>query len=400
MKSKYSLTIKATCVGYILQAIVNNLTPLLFVYFNLEYKIPTYLISIIITYNFALQILVDAFSAKITIKLGYRRVAILSAIFAGLGLIILGLTPYIFKTYMSIYIGIMIAVTFMAIGGGVTEVILSPIIEAIPEEQFKSQRMSLVHSFYCLGHILIVMCAIIFFVSFGIDNWMILSFILTIFPITMICFFIKCPIVAPIGDEKPVGRLKLFKSGTFIILFVLMICAGAQEQSVAQWISFFAEKGLNIDKSLGDLIGGCSFAFCMFASRLYFSKMGKKPNMLNVLLISSILLSFCFVISAITQIKLLSLAILSLSGVFVGIMWPGMYSLSSEIFPRGGTVMFSMLALGGDLGCTLGPTVVGAFAEIGNINVGILSSIIFSLIMIICTIILLKSKRKKEIKIK
>ncbi len=398
MQKKYNLTIKACYLGYIVQAIVNNFLPLLFVYFNTQRNIPLYLISIIVTYNFGLQILVDAFSATLVLKIGYRKTAILSNVLSCLGLLVLGVSSYLASNYILLYIGIMISVTLMAIGGGIVEVILSPLVEALPLEN-NNKQMNMLHTFYCVGHIIVVLFATLFFKLFSIDNWAIFSFVLMIFPIVTTCLFVKCPIISPNGDEKPIGRFKLLKKPIFILMFILMVCAGASEQAVAQWISYFAEEGLNVDKAIGDVIGVCSFALCMLISRFYFGTANKSFNVLKVLIISSIVLTGLIVVSTITNIKILSLILLALCGLFIGFAWPTVYAYAGEIFTAGGTVMFSMLALGGDLGCTLGPTVVGTISEFLGIKAGILSSIIFSITTLIVSIVLLKIKRKNIEKI-
>ncbi len=393
MEKKYRLTINACHFGYFVQSSVVNFLPLLFVYFNLESNMPLYMLSIMVTYNFGLQILIDLFSAEIVLKLGYRRTAILCNVFALLGFLMLGLSAYIFNDYISFFIGVMVALTFMALGGGVLEVIFSPLVEALPLKN-KANRMNFLHSFYCIGHILVVVLATVFFKIFGIQNWAIFSFILMLFPITTIILFASCPIVAPQGDEKPTKRLRLFKNATFVMLFIIIVCAGAMEQAVAQWISYFAEEGLSVSKSLGDILGGCFFAFCMLLSRLYFGTSNKKFNLLKIITIFSLILMCSFILSAITNIKIVALIVLALSGFFIGIMWPSVYAIAGEMFKTGGTVMFSMLALGGDLGCTLAPAIVGMVAEFTNIRIGILSTIIFSVVAFVVGIVLLKKNAK------
>ena len=378
-----------------MQAVVNNFLPLLFVYFNTSYNIPLYLISIIVTYNFGLQILVDAFSANIVLKIGYRKTAILSNVLSCLGLILLTITSYIYNNYIILYIGIMLSVTLMAIGGGIIEVILSPLVEALPISD-GNRSMNFLHTFYCIGHIIVVVFATAFFKLFSIDNWAVFSLLLTLFPIITTILFIKCPIVTPKGDEKPIGRFKLFKNPLFVLLFILMVCAGASEQAVAQWISYFLEVGLKVEKSVGDVVGVSSFAICMLISRFYFGTTKRKFNVLKVLIISSIILTALIVISSITSVAFLSLVLLALCGLFIGFAWPTIYAYAGEVFTAGGTVMFSMLALGGDLGCTLGPTVVGMVSEFLGIKIGILTSIIFALTTLVVSVILLKLKNKKS----
>lgn len=395
MYKNYGLTEKACYLGYIVQAVVNNFLPLLFVYFNKDLNIPLYLISIIVTYNFGLQILVDSLSASIVLKFGYRKTAILSNLLSCLGLLTLAVFSYISNNYIVLYIGIMLSVTLMAVGGGIVEVILSPLIEALPITN-GNKSMNLLHSFYCIGHIIVVVFATVFFKFFGIENFGVFSLILTAFPIITTILFSKCPINSPKGDEKPIGRFKLFKIPLFVMLFILMVCAGASEQAVAQWISYFLEAGLNVEKAIGDVIGVSAFALCMLISRFYFGTLDKKVNVLKLLIVSSIILIILIVVSILVNVPLVSLASLALCGLFIGFMWPTVYAYAGDIFTAGGTVMFSMLALGGDLGCTLGPTLVGFVSEFAGIKIGILSSTVFSFIMLTVCLALCKMTIKMD----
>ncbi|MBO5851591.1 MAG: MFS transporter [Clostridia bacterium] len=395
LNKNYNKTLYACCFGYIVQSVVNNFLPLLFAHFATFYGIPFYLISFIVFYNFGLQIIVDSFSANLTLKLGYRKTAILSCVIAMLGLLVLGVTSIFTKNSVVIYIAILISVTFMAVGGGITEVILSPLVEALPLNN-KSAKMNLLHSFYCVGHILVVVLATLFFKFIGIDFWFIFSLILTLVPIVGILLFINCPIITPQGDDKPVKKLQLFKNKTFILFFIIMIMAGSMEQAVAQWISFYAEEGLQVDKATGDVIGVLTFATFMFISRLFF---GLKKNNFNVgksLFICALLMVVTIILSAIIPQKFVSLLLFSLSGLFVGLTWPGTYAYAGETFKAGGTVMFSLLALGGDIGCTLGPSLVGVISEFTSLEIGVLSSIIFPIIMAVLTFILLKRNKNSE----
>ena len=266
MAKRYGLTVTACSMGYVVQALVNNFLPLLFVYFASAYQIPVYLISTIIAYNFALQILVDTLSSSFILKIGHRAACIVSGAVAGFGLIILAVTPFVVSGYLSIYIGVMIAVTFMATGSGLSEVLLSPIIEALPFED-KSSKMSFLHSFYCFGHLFLILVATVFFVIFGVEKWHILAVILIIIPLVEILFFSFCPIIKPEGDTVRIRKRDLFKNKRFLLLLVLMVSAGASEQAIAQWASYFAESGLNVSKTMGDLVGASAFALFMFLSR-------------------------------------------------------------------------------------------------------------------------------------
>lgn len=399
MGRRYGITLGACSMGYVVQAMVNNFLPLLFVYFASAYKIPVFLISTIIAYNFALQILVDTLSASFIIKVGHRTACIFSAVVAGLGLIILAVTPVILSGYLQIYLGIMVAVTFMASGSGLSEVLLSPIIEALPYED-KSSKMSFLHSFYCLGHLFLILIATLFFVLFGVSKWQILSLLLIVIPIIEIVLFSFCPIIKPKGDEKLIKKKDLFKNKRFILLFILMIAAGASEQAIAQWASFFAESGLNVTKTTGDLVGASAFALFMFISRFLHGLSGKKFNVSSIILICSIGLTACYLLTVFQPSAVLSLVFISLCGFFVGIAWPGVYSIGGDLFASGGTAMFSMLALGGDVGCTLGPMLVGFIASGATMKLGILIATIFPLILLVGMVVLRKNAKEDLIKLR
>ena len=393
MNKNYNLTLTACSVGYILQAAINNLLPLLFVYFNREYGIPLYFITGLVSYNFVLQIFVDIFSSKAIIKLGYRYSGMLSAGFGLVAFVILGFTPILFRGTVEIFISVLLAVTLMAIGSGLSEVALSPIVEALPFDN-KSSKMSFLHSFYPLGHLFVILLATAFFWLFGIQNWNYLAFFIIIIPVVEILLFIKSPIVNPSEEEKTVKKLQLFKDKTFLLLFILMIGAGASEQAIAQWASYFAESGLKVSKTTGDLIGASAFALLMFVSRLTYGLSKDKLNLNKLITVCAVCLIACYLLSVLQPNAIVSLIFVALCGLFVGIMWPGLYSIGGKLFTSGGTAMFSMLALGGDLGCTLGPLVVGALASELSVQAGVLLATVFPIILFIGMLLLKKGEKK------
>lgn len=399
MTKKYGLTVTACSTGYIVQALVNNFLPLLFVYFASAYQIPVYLISTVIAYNFILQILIDSLSSSFILKIGHRAACIFSGASAAFGLILLALTPLVLSGYLKIYVGIMVAVTFMATGSGLSEVLLSPIIEALPFEN-KSSKMSFLHSFYCLGHLCLVLVSTLFFVLFGVERWFILTLILAIVPLVEVAFFCVCPIIKPLGDDVVVRKKDLLKNKRFLLLLMLMVSAGACEQAIAQWASYFAESGLNVSKTMGDLVGTSAFALFMFLSRFLHGLSGRKFNVSTLILICSIGLTSCYLLTVLQPSAILSLVFISLSGFFVGIVWPGVYSIGGDLFSSGGTTMFSMLALGGDVGCTLGPSLVGFVASGSSMKIGILFATIFPVILLIGMITLKKTAKEELIKLR
>lgn len=395
IKGNFKLTIKACFVGYIVQAIVNNFIPLLFLTFQSSYGIPLNKITLLITINFGVQLLVDALAIAFVDKIGYRTSMVLAHGCATAGLICLTIFPDLFSDP---FVGLLIAVVIYAIGGGLLEVLVSPVMEACPTDN-KEKAMSLLHSFYCWGHVGVVLLSTLFFFLFGIDNWKILALFWALIPFLNMIAFTKVPIASLIDEgESGLSIKELFSTKSFWVILLMMLCAGASEQSVSQWASTFAEKGLNISKTLGDLAGPMTFATLMGLSRLFYGKYGEKINLerfMNFSLLLCIVSYLCIVFAPLPAISLLGCA---LSGLSVGILWPGTFSIAAASIKGGGTAMFALMALAGDLGCAGGPTLVGMVSNRfdGNLKLGILAAIIFPVLLLL-GIMLNKSLRNKRI---
>ena len=392
MKSQYNKTITACFVGYIVQAIVNNFTPLLFLFFQKCYHIPISQITLLVSFNFGIQLLVDFLSVRFVDKIGYRISMIIAHVLAAAGLFLLTVLPEILPVS---FIGILIAVMINAVGGGLLEVLVSPVVEACPSDN-KEKAMSLLHSFYCWGHAGVVLISTVFFYVVGIDNWKILGIIWAVIPIGNAFVFSKVPIAPLLEDgDTGLGLKELFRMKIFWILLIMMICAGASEQAVSQWASAFAEKGLGISKAAGDLAGPMAFAVLMGISRLFYGKYGDRINLEHFMIYSSFLCIFSFLGISLFSIPLLNLIACAVCGLSVGIMWPGTFSKASAALPKGGTAMFALLALGGDIGCSGGPTLVGmvsgAFGD--NLKMGILAGIIFPVLLLIGVILCSRQKK-------
>lgn len=355
MKFTAKHTMFASFTGYITQAIVNNLAPLLFVTFQREFNVPLDKIGYIIFINFFVQILVDMVAAKYADKVGYRKCVCAAHILNVVGLAGLGVFPYVFG---NAYVGIVTATVINAIGGGLLEVVVSPIVEAIPGDG-KSAQMSLLHSFYCWGQVGVVLLSTAYFVAFGVENWRYLCFLWAIIPFLNTFMFLKVPIWSLVSDEEKTPFLQLLKNKVFWVFLILMLCAGASEIAMSQWSSLFAEVGLKVSKSVGDLLGMCMFAVLMGISRVYFGIMGDKIKIENGLIISSVLCIISYMITSFSTNPIVSLIGCGMCGLSVGLMWPGTYSMAAKFFPAGGTTMFAVLALAGDMGCSTGPTIVG-----------------------------------------
>lgn len=393
MKMNYKKTMIACFIGYIVQAIINNFVPLLFVTFQNTYQISLSNITLLITINFIVQLIVDFLSASFIDKIGYRTSIIIAHVFSALGLISLTFLPELLP---NAFIGILISVILYAIGGGLIEVLISPIMEACPTDN-KEKVMSLLHSFYCWGHMGVVLISTIFFAILGINNWKILALIWSIIPLINLILFIKVPIYSlNDNNEKGLSISKLFRKKIFWVLILMMLCAGASEQAVSQWASTFAEQGLGVNKTIGDLAGPMAFALMMGISRLIYGKYGHKLNLDRFMQFSGILCIISYLCIGLIQIPLIGLIGCAICGFSVGILWPGTFSKASNSIKNGGTALFALLALAGDLGCSTGPTLAGFVSSAfnNNLHLGILFASIFPVLLLVGLMLLKRLSQK------
>ena len=383
MKTDYRKTVTACFVGYIVQAIVNNFAPLLFLTFQRSYLIPLPQITLLVTLNFGIQLLVDLLSVGFVDRIGYRASMILAHACSALGLAALALLP---ERMPSPYAGILCAVVLYAVGGGLLEVVVSPVVEACPTDS-KERAMSMLHSFYCWGHVGVVLLSTLFFTLAGVAHWKLLALLWALVPLGNMFVFFRVPIAPLIPKGEQGMRLReLFTSRLFLLFLLMMICAGAGEQAVSQWASAFAEKSLGISKTAGDLAGPMAFAVLMGASRAFYGKAGGRLNLDRFMTGSCILCIASYLLISLAAHPLVSLSGCALCGLSVGIMWPGSFSKASRALPRGGTAMFALLALGGDIGCSGGPTLVGLVSgALGdNLKAGILAGAVFPALLLLC----------------
>ena len=389
MNTGYKKTITACFIGYIVQAIVNNFVPLLFLTFSTTYRIPLSKITLLITVNFVIQLLIDASSVAFVDKIGYRASMIIAHLMAFSGLVSLTILPVLLP---DAFAGLLISVAIYAVGGGLLEVLVSPIVEACPTDN-KEKAMSLLHSFYCWGQVGVVLIATVYFKLFDISNWRILAVMLSLIPLINAFVFIKVPIGSLVEDgETKFSLREIFSQKIFWFFIIMMVCAGASELAVSQWASTFAEKGLNVSKSIGDLAGPMSFAILMGCSRAFYGKFGDKINLDKFMIISTILCIVSYLMIALIPVPALSLLGCAITGLSVGIMWPGTFSKAAASLRRGGTTVFALLALAGDLGCSGGPTLVGMISSSMNDNLcyGILCAAVFPLLMLVCLLYTVK----------
>lgn len=382
MDKRYHKTLYACFTGYVVQAIVNNFVPLLFLTFHSSYGIPMAQITLLITFNFFTQLLVDMLSVAFVDRIGYRASMIIAHLCAVAGFLFLTILPDLLG---NAFAGLLIAVAVYAVGGGLLEVLVSPVVEACPTKQ-KEKAMSLLHSFYCWGHVAVVLVSTVYFRLFGIENWKILACIWALIPFANMIAFTKVPIVSLLEEEEKGLTIKqLFRMRIFWVLMVMMVCAGASEQSVSQWASAFAETGLHVNKTIGDLAGPMLFAVLMGSSRAFYGKYGERMDLDRFMTGSGILCVIAYLCISLVPGPIVGFAGCALCGLSVGVMWPGVFSKAAASVSRGGTAMFALLALAGDVGCAGGPTAVGMISDaLGNhLKMGILAGVLFPILLLI-----------------
>ena len=381
IREDYTHTIYASYIGYITQAIVNNFLPLLFLTFARQFSLSLDKIALITTINFLVQLAVDLVAAKFVDRIGYRICVIFAHIFAALGLILLAVLPFVL---CNAYAGILICVVLYAIGGGLIEVLISPIVEACPTEK-KEAAMSLLHSFYCWGHVGVILICTLFFQLAGIGHWRILSVLWAIVPLFNCFYFTQVPIYSITEDHQPLPIRRLVREKLFWVFMVLMICAGASEQAMSQWASAFAESALHVSKTVGDLAGPCMFALLMGTSRALYGKYSDRIPLKKAMCGSAVLCIFSYLLACLTNHPALGLLGCALCGFSVGIFWPGTFSIMAAEMPLAGTAMYAFMALAGDAGCSGGPTITGFVANAagGNLKAGLLAAVIFPVLILL-----------------
>ena len=378
--------------GYVVQSIVNNFVPLLFVYFGAQYGISLIKITFIVTFNFILQLMIDLASAFFVDRIGYRRAMLLSNFMSAAGLVLLTFLPDITADP---FIGVLISVSVYAVGGGMLEVIINPIIESCPSDN-TAAAMSILHSFYSWGCVAVILISTLFFRFIGIDLWRVMTLIWCIVPVFNMLVFPFVPLSKKLSDtQKGMGARELFSNGRFIVVLLMMLCAGASEMTISQWVSAFAETGLHVSKTVGDLAGAMFFAVLFGLSRTIYGKWGARLDLLRAMRFCTVLCVAAFLLIVLSPLPILSLIGCGICGFAVGIFWPGTVSLAAKGFGAGGTLMYSLLAFAGDIGCTSGPTLAGAVASAAGdqLKAGIAAAVIFPVIMAICAWRLFKTEK-------
>ncbi len=388
VQPNYKKTLIACYLGFITQAISANFAPLLFLTFKDTYGISFEMIALVPMVFYLTQLLVDLVATKFADIIGYRACVVTSQVVSAAGLVLMAFLPEVLPDP---FVGIIVSVVLYAIGSGLIEVLVSPIVEACPFEN-KAGVMSLLHSFYCWGAVGVILGSTVFFAIFGTSCWKILTLIWAVVPFINTFNFLSCPIERLVDDGEGMRIGQLLRLPLFWLMIVLMICAGASEATMAQWASAFTESALGVSKTIGDLAGPCLFAVFMGLSRVFYGKKSEKLELTKVMLGCGALCLVCYLLASLSPISMIGLVGCALCGLSVGIMWPGTISISSQKCPKGGTPMFAFLALAGDLGATVSPAMVGGIADAvgGNLKTGLLFAIVFPTIMILGLILLVK----------
>ena len=363
----FKSTVFACYRGYITQGIVNNLSPLFFVLFQNKFGISYSLISALILCNFVTQVITDMLSVKYVDRIGYRKSAVIAHALAFLGLVMQGTLPNVLPAP---YVGLVLATIVNGVGGGLIEVIISPIVDSCPGDA-KASAMSLLHSFYCWGHVGVVLITTLLLRLIGEDLWFILPILWSLLPLYNLFRFLKVPLTPTVPEEEKTPLKTLFTSKIFLMALLLMLCAGASELAMSQWSSLFAERALGVTKVIGDLLGPCLFAVFMGIGRTIYGVWGEKIHLTGAMVFCAALCILCYLGTALFENPWLSLLSCALCGFSVSLMWPGTFSLTSAAYPKGGTAMFGILAVLGDVGCSVGPALMGAVsgAVSGNANI-------------------------------
>ena len=374
----YARTVYACFVGYAVQAIINNFAPLLFTTFLTDYALSLSRISLLVTFNFGVQLAADVLTARYADKLGYRRCMVAAHLCCAAGLAGLTVLPRLLPAFA----GILLSVTVYAVGGGLLEVLVSPIVENCPGDG-KAGRMSLLHSFYCWGAVAVVLLSTLFFASFGKSHWRALACLWALVPLGNAVAFARVPIPPHPAEAVGTRMRDLRHMRALFPVLGLMFCAGAAEQAVSQWASAFTETAVGVSKTTGDLLGTMLFSVLMGLSRVFYSRKSKTIPLYTFMIGSAGLCVAGYLLVSLSPHAAGSLVGCALCGLSVGIFWPGTTSLAAQAMPSGGTALFGLLAVAGDVGCASGPTLVGFLSDrTGDLRFGILAAVAFPLLLL------------------
>jgi MFS family permease len=339
--------------------------------------------------NFATQLAVDLICSPILDRFGFRFFAVAGHICAALGLVMFALCAWL---PVLAYTGFVAATVLFSIGGGMLEVVVSPIINALPARE-KSAMMSLMHAFYCWGQVAVVMLTTIFLYAFGTLAWPLAYLFWALLPFANGLVFTRCPIAASVPQEKRSSPGRIVRSPLFIVVMLIILFAGASELTMSQWTSAYAESMLNVPKVIGDMLGMSLFAVMMGIGRTINGIIGSNKNLRGLMTAGGILTAACYLTTALTQNAAAGLAACALCGLGVSLMWPGALSLAVEAFPLAGSWLMAFMAAAGDMGGSIGPQLAGFIADQSDLRASLLVSAVFPVGIVLCVIAERKIKK-------
>lgn len=362
-QKNYRLTIRACYLVQIAVAALLNVTPILFYFLMSLYNLKLADLGILVLITFIITIAVNLALSRFVDKIGFRLLMIIGTLLAGFGLIAFSVSPFIFKN--NVFLGFIISTVIIALGSGVFQLLVSPIINSLPIKD-KSGRLARLHSFYAWGAIFTVAFTTLTLelikTSLGDKFWFLIPLILSVIPFVCLVLFIFAPLESPAKEAKQ-SMKKIILTPFFIMAGLGILASGASEIIISQWASTYIESVLQIDKILGDIVGVCLFALMLGLGRLLYSIYSRKINLSKIMVFSCLLALLCYFIIALSPFAVLSLIAFGLSGLAVSLLWPGILSLTSEKFPKAGTWLFAMLTALGSAGSAVGPYIIG---QIGN----------------------------------
>jgi fucose permease len=395
-------------------ALVTNLPPLLFVLLMDRFSLTFEQVGRLTLINFFTQIIADLAFSRPVDRYGIRPFITSGHFLATLGLVLFAFAPKIFPGQP--YWGFMLATVVFSCGGGLLELLLSAIVQAIPSDA-KAAAMSLLHSFYAWGFIVVVLLTTAMIALFGRDNWPIIVLLWSILPFLNFFNFMRVPLAPQVSEEHRTSIKTLGKSPYFLMVVLGIALGGAAEVTMSQWTSAYMEAALALPKIVGDLVGLCLFAAFLGTGRALYGKYGKHIDVWYVMLWGSVLATLCYIVAALSPWPLLSLGACALSGLGVSLLWPGSVVNAARRFPFAGASLFALLAAGGDTGAAVGPWLVGVVAdtvpsllkqgsllmrlsshELG-LRSGMLFATIYPLSMVICLLVMRKFSHEHSIEI-
>lgn len=368
-KSIYNITYQACYIGHVVTAILINITPVLFYFLMDLYKLSLSDLGMLSLINFIVQVVIAISFSKFVDKIGFRPLIVFAMFIAVFGLIFYSLTPFIFGN--NILLGLILATMFFSVAGGFFQIILSPVVNAIPSEN-KEAAMTKLHSFYAWGQIFTVLFStlMLFIITsfIGDSYWFIIPLIFCAAPILGGLLFIYVPLIRPVTEKEQTSIKKVAFTKFFIFALIFILFCGAVEMTISQWASTYLEI-IGTDKLVGDILGVCMFSFMLGFGRILYSKFSKKLNLSALMLIGCAAASVCYLIIALSPVAALSIIAFGISGLAVSLLWPGILNLTSEKFKKAGSWTLAILAAIGNIGCALGPFILGQVGEfLPNLN--------------------------------